>query len=83
MSAEKEALAKKTPEFTTETEKNQVANHSVELKQADMNLILQLDQVVADQQGTLEKAGRLLLFHLTLITLITLSFLKQECLVFI
>lgn len=41
----------------------QVANHPVELKQADMNLILQLDQVVADQQGTLEKAGSLFLFY--------------------
>nr|SVE76095.1 EOG090X0GJG [Daphnia hispanica] len=55
--AEKEALAKKAPDSITETEKMQVANHSVELKQADMNLILQLDQVLADQQGTLEKAG--------------------------
>nr|SVE83385.1 EOG090X0GJG [Daphnia magna] len=55
--AEKEALAKKTPDSVTEAEKMQVANHPVELKQADMNLILQLDQVVADQQGTLEKAG--------------------------
>ncbi|XP_059351907.1 leucine zipper putative tumor suppressor 2-like [Daphnia carinata] len=55
--AEKEALAKKTPDSVTEAEKMEVANHPVELKQADMNLILQLDQVVADQQSTLEKAG--------------------------
>ncbi|XP_046647979.1 uncharacterized protein LOC124337992 [Daphnia pulicaria] len=55
--AEKESLAKKSPESVTEIEKEQVATHPVELKQADMNLILQLDQLVADQQGTLEKAG--------------------------
>nr|CAG4651422.1 EOG090X0GJG [Simocephalus serrulatus]SVE94574.1 EOG090X0GJG [Simocephalus serrulatus] len=56
--AEKEALAKKPIDPNTETEKEQVlANHSDELKQADMNLILQLDQLVADQQSTLEKAG--------------------------
>nr|CAG4637441.1 EOG090X0GJG [Ceriodaphnia reticulata]SVE73265.1 EOG090X0GJG [Ceriodaphnia reticulata] len=56
--AEKEALAKKPVDSNTESEKEQVlANHSTELKQADMNLILQLDQLVVDQQSTLEKAG--------------------------
>lgn len=50
-------MGKKSPECITEIEKEQVANHPIELKQADMNLILQLDQLVADQQGTLEKAG--------------------------
>lgn len=51
-------MGKKPVDLNTETEKEQVlANHSDELKQADMNLILQLDQLVADQQTTLEKAG--------------------------
>ncbi|RLU19521.1 hypothetical protein DMN91_008078 [Ooceraea biroi] len=31
--------------------------HKEELKEMDMNIILQLDQKVADQQGILEKAG--------------------------
>ncbi len=58
LTAEKEALAKKPADPNTESEKEQVmANHSIELKQADMNLILQLDQLVVDQQSTLEKAG--------------------------
>lgn len=34
-----------------------MATHLSELKQADMNLILQLDQLVSDQQSALEKAG--------------------------
>jgi DiGeorge syndrome critical region 6 (DGCR6) protein len=34
-----------------------LARQKEELKNADMNLILQLDQVVSDQQNTLEKAG--------------------------
>nr|SVE76721.1 EOG090X0GJG [Daphnia longispina] len=55
--AEKEALAKRSPDSISDLEKEQVANHPIELKQADMNLILQLDQLVADQQSTLEKAG--------------------------
>lgn len=56
--AEKEAVAKKTAGSNTECEREQIlANHGVELKQADMNLILQLDQLVADQQSALEKAG--------------------------
>ncbi len=80
--AEKEALAKKSPESVTEIEKEQVANHPVELKQADMNLILQLDQLVADQQGTLEKAGSYSLILLILTTfkvLIVCDFLNLRC----
>ena len=34
-----------------------LARHTSELKEADKNLILQLDQLVCDQQSTLEKAG--------------------------
>jgi hypothetical protein len=52
-------LAKRSPDSISDLEKEQVANHPIELKQADMNLILQLDQLVADQQSTLEKAGKL------------------------
>lgn len=51
-------MAKKPTNSNSDAEREQVlANHSDELKQADMNLILQLDQLVADQQSTLEKAG--------------------------
>jgi hypothetical protein len=73
-------LAKKSPESVTEIEKEQVATHPVELKQADMNLILQLDQLVADQQGTLEKAGS---YSLTLLIVSHYfhSFLKS-CVIF-
>lgn len=52
-------MAKRSPVSISDLEKEQVANHPIELKQADMNLILQLDQLVADQQSTLEKAGKL------------------------
>nr|CAG4642135.1 EOG090X0GJG [Eurycercus lamellatus] len=34
-----------------------IQRHVAELKQADMNLIIQLDQIVTDQQTALEKAG--------------------------
>lgn len=55
--AEKEALAKR-PEGSNELEKEQlISKHSEELKKADKNLILQLDQLVLDQQTALEKAG--------------------------
>ncbi|XP_014209938.1 gonadal protein gdl isoform X2 [Copidosoma floridanum] len=49
-------------ELRTEGEKEPVKQalfqrHKDELKQQDMKLVLQLDQKVADQQSTLEKAG--------------------------
>lgn len=50
ISAEKEAVP------VTEREAV-VARQGVELKQADMNLIHQIDQLVQEQQCTLEKAG--------------------------
>lgn len=34
-----------------------IAKQAEELKEADMNLIKQLDQLVLDQQSALEKAG--------------------------
>nr|CAG4645203.1 EOG090X0GJG [Leptodora kindtii] len=53
--AEKEALGK-NPEQQAEKELL-LEKQKEELKKADMNLIQQLDQVVTDQQTTLEKAG--------------------------
>jgi len=52
--AEKEAHARQAVQEELE---EVVARQKQELKSADMNLILQLDQIVADQQNTLEKAG--------------------------
>lgn len=55
ISAEKETLTKK-PDSDLENDLL-IAKHTQELKKADMNLILQLDQLVLDQQTALEKAG--------------------------
>nr|CAG4638811.1 EOG090X0GJG [Cyclestheria hislopi] len=63
--AEKEALTKKfevSPHqadgSNIDTERAKLLEkQKEELKQADMNLILQLDQLVSEQQNTLEKAG--------------------------
>nr|CAG4648332.1 EOG090X0GJG [Moina brachiata]SVE93332.1 EOG090X0GJG [Moina brachiata] len=53
--AEKEAVAKK-PDSESERDLL-IAKQTEELKEADMNLIKQLDQLVLDQQSALEKAG--------------------------
>ena len=63
--ADKEALAKKPPtpivpglDSSDGSEMAELlTSQKTELKQADMNLILQLDQLVLDQQTALEKAG--------------------------
>lgn len=64
-SADKETLTKKLPTSSVpgldnldESEMTELlTSQKKELKQADMNLISQLDQLVLDQQTALEKAG--------------------------
>ena len=63
--ADKETLAKRPPvpavpglDNLEESEMAELlTSQKVDLKQADMNLISQLDQLVLDQQTALEKAG--------------------------
>nr|XP_032511113.1 gonadal protein gdl isoform X2 [Danaus plexippus plexippus] len=46
-----------TPEQQESKRNVLLRRHKEELKQADMKLVIQLDQKVSDQQDTLEKAG--------------------------